>query len=159
MHRPDLVVLDEPTSGLDPLMQNEFERLVREVVGDGRTVFLSSHDLEEVQRVADDIGIIRSGVLVTTGSVEDLRGAAPDKVEVRFTTPVDRRLFGSVPGVSVTSCDGTRLALDVTRPAIARVLRLLADHDPVDVVIRHADLEELFLDLYRGDAPAAADAS
>ena len=77
MHRPDLVVLDEPTSGLDPLVQAEFERLVREVVAEGRTVFLSSHDLDEVQRLADRIAIVRAGRLVTTDTVEGFRGEAP----------------------------------------------------------------------------------
>ncbi len=58
MHRPELLILDEPTSGLDPLMQREFEALLRETAAEGRTVFLSSHDLDEVQRTADRIAII-----------------------------------------------------------------------------------------------------
>ena len=70
MHRPELLILDEPTSGLDPLMQDEFERLAHEVVAEGRTVFLSSHDLDEVQRLADRVGIIKSGTLVTTDTVD-----------------------------------------------------------------------------------------
>jgi ABC-2 type transport system ATP-binding protein len=64
MHRPELLVLDEPTSGLDPLMRHEFENLLRETSGQGRTVFLSSHELDEVQRVTDRIGIIKEGRLV-----------------------------------------------------------------------------------------------
>ena len=84
MHRPELLILDEPTSGLDPLMQNEFERLVREIVAEGRTVFLSSHELDEVQRLADRVAIIRSGRLVTTDTVDHLRQSAPRKVEARF---------------------------------------------------------------------------
>jgi ABC-2 type transport system ATP-binding protein len=61
MHRPDLLVLDEPTSGLDPLLQDEFAHLVRETVAAGRTVFLSSHELDEVQRVVDRLSIIKEG--------------------------------------------------------------------------------------------------
>jgi len=61
MHRPDLLVLDEPTSGLDPLLQDEFATLVRETVTEGRTVFLSSHELDEVQRLVDRLAIIREG--------------------------------------------------------------------------------------------------
>ncbi len=87
MHRPELLILDEPTSGLDPLMQNEFERLVREVVADGRTVFLSSHELDEVQRLADRVAIIRAGRLVTTDTVEHLRRSAPLTVEVALGGP------------------------------------------------------------------------
>ncbi|HSI97445.1 MAG TPA: ABC transporter ATP-binding protein, partial [Gaiellaceae bacterium] len=70
MHRPDLVVLDEPTAGLDPLLQNEVRAVMRETAQDGRTVFLSSHSLDEVQHTADRVGIIRTGRLVDVDSVE-----------------------------------------------------------------------------------------
>ena len=76
MHRPELVILDEPTSGLDPLLQAEFRSLLREAASDGRTVFLSSHSLDEVQHVADRIGIIRSGRLVDVDVVAKLRERA-----------------------------------------------------------------------------------
>ena len=152
MHRPELLVLDEPTSGLDPLMQDEFERLVRETVADGRTVFLSSHELDEVQRLADRVAIIRAGKLVTTDSVESLRRSAPQKIEVRFPEVVDPALFSRLDGVSVTSVDGNRIALEVTG-AIGPVLKVIAERDPLDVISRHADLDELFLDFYRESSP------
>ena len=91
MHRPELLVLDEPTSGLDPLMQHEFESLLRQTADDGRTVFLSSHELGEVQRVTDRIAIIKEGRLVAEDTVDGLRRAAPQKMEVRFRRPVTRR--------------------------------------------------------------------
>ena len=90
MHRPDLLVLDEPTSGLDPLMQDEFGRLVREVADGGATVFLSSHELDEVQRLADRVAIIRAGELVTMGTVASLRASTPERIIARFARPVDR---------------------------------------------------------------------
>lgn len=152
MHRPELLVLDEPTSGLDPLMQDEFERLVRETVADGRTVFLSSHELDEVQRLADRVAIIRAGRLVTTDTVESLRRGAPQKIEVRFPQAVDPTLFSRLDGVSVTSIDGSRIAMEVTG-AIGPVLKVIAERDPLDVISRHADLDELFLDFYRGSSP------
>ncbi len=148
MHRPELLVLDEPTSGLDPLMQDEFERLVRETVAEGRTVFLSSHELDEVQRLADRVAIIKGGRLVATDSVEHLRRSAPQKVEVRFAGRVDPGLFSVIPGVQVTSCRVAQLSLEVTG-SIGPVLRAIAEHDPLDVIIRHADLDELFLGFYR----------
>jgi len=151
MHRPELLVLDEPTSGLDPLMQDEFERLVRETVADGRTVFLSSHELDEVQRLADRVAIIRSGKLVITDTVESLRKSAPQKVEARFPEPLDPTLFAGIEGTSVTACEGNRIALEVTG-AIGPVLKVIAEHDPVDVVSRPVDLDELFLDFYRGES-------
>ena len=153
MHRPELLILDEPTSGLDPLMQNEFERLLREVVSDGRSVFLSSHDLDEVQRLADRVGIIRSGRLITTDTIEHLRESAPRRIEARFRTAVDPSRFAGIEGVTVTEWDGARIALHVTG-AIGPVLRLIADDDPVDLVSRHADLDELFLGLYREPHPS-----
>ncbi len=158
MHRPELLILDEPTSGLDPLMQNEFEQLVREVVAEGRTVFLSSHELDEVQRLADRVAIIRSGRLVTTDTVDHLRQSAPRRLEARFRGAVDRSLFAGLDGVTVAGCEGARIALQVTGP-IGPVLRVIADHDPIDLVSRPADLDELFLDLYReSPSPGSPDA-
>jgi beta-exotoxin I transport system ATP-binding protein len=148
MHRPELLILDEPTSGLDPLMQHEFERLVRETVADGRTVFLSSHELDEVQRLADRVAIIRSGELVSTDTVDHLRRSAPRKVEARFPRAVSPVVFAGLDGVTVTACEGTRIALQVTG-ALGPVLKVIAGHDPVDLVSRPADLDELFLELYR----------
>jgi ABC-2 type transport system ATP-binding protein len=157
MHRPELLVLDEPTSGLDPLMQHEFEKLLRETADDGRTVFLSSHELDEVQRVTDRIGIIKGGRLVAEDTVDGLRRAAPQKMEVGFRRPVDLAGLKAMPGVTVTGCDGLRVTLDVTGE-IAPVLRVIASHDPVDLISRPAGLDELFLGFYREPAEAEAEA-
>jgi ABC-2 type transport system ATP-binding protein len=151
MHAPDVLILDEPTSGLDPLMQNQFERLLREVVAAGRTVFLSSHDLDEVQRVADRVGIIKAGRLVMTDTVEALRMRSPLKVSIWFASAVDPSLLSAIDGVTSASGEGTRIDLEVRPGPIAPLLRRIADYDPVDVTARHAGLEELFLDLYRDD--------
>ena len=83
-HRPDLLVLDEPTSGLDPLVQQTFFELLRETVAEGRTAFLSSHILGEVERTCDRVAIIRDGRLVAIDRVEALRGLAHHEVELRF---------------------------------------------------------------------------
>jgi ABC-2 type transport system ATP-binding protein len=148
LHKPDLLVLDEPTSGLDPLMQHEFETLRRETTGEGRTVFLSSHELAEVQRIADRIAIIRDGRLVAEDTVEGLRRAAPQKMGVRFRRPFDLAGLKALAGVTVTAVDGPRLALDVTGE-IGPVLKVIASHDPVGLTCRPAGLDELFLDFYR----------
>jgi len=153
MHRPELLVLDEPTSGLDPLMQHEFADLLRETADQGRTVFLSSHELDEVQRVADRIGIIKQGRLVAEDTVDGLRRAAPRKMEVLFRRPVDPAALSMVTGVSVTACDGPQVTLEVTGE-IAAALKAIADHDPVDLICRPADLDELFLGFYRESADA-----
>lgn len=147
MHRPDLLILDEPTSGLDPLMQVEFERLVRETVADGRTVFLSSHELDEVQRLAGRVAIIRAGRLVADDTVEHLRAASPQRIEVQFAAPIDPALFSRLDGVTIASSDGPRLVLDI-KGRIGPALAAIAEHDPVDVVSQHAGLDELFLTYY-----------
>ncbi|HVA07066.1 MAG TPA: ABC transporter ATP-binding protein, partial [Acidimicrobiales bacterium] len=149
MHEPDLLILDEPTSGLDPLMKDQFERLLRETTATGRTVFLSSHELDEVQRVADRVGIIKDGRLVSTDTVEGLRQSAPSTLELSFRDPVDPARFG-IDGVRVVASTGTRITLEITG-ALGPVLRIAADLDPVDLQSRHADLDEVFLDFYRGN--------
>jgi ABC-2 type transport system ATP-binding protein len=151
MHQPELLVLDEPTSGLDPLMQHEFESLLRETVAEGRTVFLSSHELGEVQRIADRIAIIKKGALVAEDTVDGLRRTAPQKMEVRFPYPVDLAELSTVKGVTVIASDGPLVTLDVTGE-IAPVLKIIASHDPVDLISRPAGLDELFLGFYR-DSP------
>jgi ABC-2 type transport system ATP-binding protein len=150
MHRPELLVLDEPTSGLDPLMQDEFHRLLRETTADGRTVFLSSHELDEVQRIADRVAIIRAGRLVVTDTIEGLRRQAPQTIELRFAAPVPATAFESLDGVQRVSSQGDRVTLQTTG-RLAGLLRVIADHDPLDVIARHADLDELFLSYYRED--------
>jgi ABC-2 type transport system ATP-binding protein len=155
MHRPELLILDEPTSGLDPLMQREFEGLLRETAAEGRTVFLSSHDLDEVQRTADRIAIIKDGTLVAEDTVEGLRRAAPQKMEIRFRHPVDPAELRAVTGVTVTAADGPRVTLEVAGE-IGPVLRVIAGHDPAGLTSRPAGLDELFLGFYRRSPQAEA---
>ncbi|GAA4490256.1 ABC transporter ATP-binding protein [Rhodococcus olei] len=156
MHRPELLVLDEPTSGLDPLMQDEFARLIRETVDDGRTVLLSSHDLEEVQRLADRLSIIKEGRIVVTDSVDGLRRSAPRTVEFRFDRAVTAADFDHLDGVAVRECTGGRVTLSVTGP-VADLLARAGSLGAVDVSARRADLDELFLSFYR-DEPATEEA-
>ncbi|HUJ07419.1 MAG TPA: ABC transporter ATP-binding protein [Streptosporangiaceae bacterium] len=151
MSRPDVLVLDEPTSGLDPLMRSEFGRLARDAAAAGGTVFWSSHELDEVQRLADRVAIIKQGRLVATETVEHLRRAAPQAVHARFAAPVGPEIFAGMGGVAVTACDGDTIDLEVTGP-IGPVLRVIAGRDPVDFTSQHADLDQLFLAYYREPA-------
>jgi len=156
MSQPDLLLLDEPTSGLDPLVRSEFGRLAREVAAGGKTVFWSSHELDEVQRLADRVAIIKNGRLIATETVERLRASTPQTMRARFARPVDPLLFAGLEGVSVTVCDGDTIQLDVTG-AIGPALQVIAGLDPVDFTAWHADLDELFLAYYR--EPVAAEAA
>ncbi len=153
MHRPELVVLDEPTSGLDPLLQDEFAGLMRETVDDGRTVFLSSHELDEVQRVVDRLSIIKDGRIVVTDTVEGLRANAPRTIEFRFAHRVEPGRFAGLDGVRVLTSDADRVVLALTGP-VAPLLRVAAELDPVDMTARPADLDEMFLSYYRPTEPA-----
>jgi len=156
MHRPELLVLDEATSGLDPLLQQEFISLVRETAAEGRTVFLSSHDLDEVQRVVHRLAIIREGRIVVTDTVDGLRRHAPRTIELVFDRDVEAAALTHLDGVQVTKADPRRLRLTITGP-VAPVLRAIAPLDPIDLLARPADLDELFLDYYRStDLPGAS---
>lgn len=148
MHQPRLLVLDEPTSGLDPLLQEEFDVLLTECAEQGQTVLLSSHNLEEVQRVAQRIAIIKSGRIVVDDSVDHLRGAAPHTIELTFGHDVDAHALRAVS--QVTLATARRISLTHTGPA-APVLSVIAGLEPDTITARPANIDELFLRLYAGD--------
>jgi ABC-2 type transport system ATP-binding protein len=146
-HRPDLLILDEPTSGLDPLVQQSFYGLVREAKAEGRTVFLSSHILSEVERTCDRVAIIREGALVKVDRVEALRDLAHHQVELRFVGMIPTAEFQRLPGVSEIAADDHVLRMRVSGP-ITPVVQLAARYDLVDFVSREPSLEETFLAQY-----------
>jgi ABC-2 type transport system ATP-binding protein len=146
-HRPELLILDEPTSGLDPLVQQSFFALVHEAKAEGRTTFLSSHILSEVERTADRVAIIRDGRIVKVDSVEGLRDLAHHQVELRFSGPVPTAEFEGLPGVSDVRADDHVLQMRVSGP-ITPVVRAAARFELLDFVSREPTLEETFLAQY-----------
>ncbi len=152
-HRPELLILDEPTSGLDPLVQQTFYALVRESKDEGRTVFLSSHILSEVERTCDRVAIIRDGQLVKVDSVEGLRDLAHHQVELRFAGPVPTESFERLTGVSDVVVDDHVLRLRLSG-AITPLVQEAARHELLDFVSREPSLEETFLAQY-GEASTA----
>jgi ABC-type multidrug transport system ATPase subunit len=146
-HRPDLLILDEPTSGLDPLVQQSFYALVRDARAEGRTVFLSSHILSEVERTCDRVAIIREGRLVKVDRVEALRDLAHHQVELRFAGPVPEAEFRDLPGVSDVAADDHVLRMRVAG-AITPVVQAAARYELLDFVSREPSLEETFLAQY-----------
>lgn len=151
-HDPELLILDEPTAGLDPLMQEEFLAVVTEFRAKGGTVFLSSHDLDEVGRVCDRVAIIRDGRLAAVEGVSDLRRRSYRHVSVEFDTAIDRAEFARIPGVSELETDGRRLSFRV-RGRLDPVVKAAARHIVVDVEITEPTLEEIFLTFYGRGTP------
>jgi ABC-2 type transport system ATP-binding protein len=146
-HDPELLVLDEPTTGLDPLMQEEFLAVITEHRDRGGTVFLSSHDLDEVERVCDRVAIIREGRLVAVEHVAEMRGRAYRDVVVRFGHAVAPAELAGVPGVEDVVGDGTTLRFRV-RGELDPVIKAIAHHRVADLEVTRPTLEELFLTYY-----------
>jgi ABC-2 type transport system ATP-binding protein len=154
-HRPDLLMLDEPTSGLDPLVQQTFYEIIREAKAEGRTIFLSSHILSEVEKTCDRVAIIRDGRLAKVDRVEALRDLAHHQVELRFAGEVPMGAFAAIPGVTDVTTEDNILRMRVSGP-IAPVVREAARHELLDFVSREPSLEETFLAQYGRDAGEAA---
>jgi ABC-2 type transport system ATP-binding protein len=151
MGREPLLVLDEPTSGLDPLLQREFLALVAGARAEGRTLFLSSHNLVEVERACDRIAIIRDGRIVDVATVDDLVGAHWRSVNLVLGAPPEAGAF-EMPDVEVVAVTGREVHLMV-RGDVNPLLDRIAAHDVRDIAITPPDVEDLFLRSYRDRGP------
>jgi ABC-2 type transport system ATP-binding protein len=150
-HRPELLMLDEPTAGLDPLVQQTFFQILREAVGDGATVFLSSHILSEVEKSCDRVAIIREGRLAKVDTVDGLRDLAHHQVELKFLGEVPVAAFEALPGVSELVVEDHVLRMRVAG-AITPVVQVAARYELLDFVSREPSLEETFLAQYGREA-------
>ncbi len=150
-HRPELLILDEPTSGLDPLVQQTFFETLGEAKAEGRTVFMSSHVLSEVEKTCDRVAIIRDGRLTRVDRVEALRDLAAHQVELRFAGPVPAEAFATLPGVSHLASEDHVLRLHLAGP-IGPLVQAAARYELVDFVSREPSLEETFLAEYGREA-------
>lgn len=146
MAKPALLILDEPTGGLDPLVQQTVMELIREVKADGRTVFLSSHILPEVQAVCDRVGIIRDGQLIKTERVEALTKQQFKRLTITFRDlpPVNAFILD---GVSETARNGQVVSLEI-RQDLAKVMNIAAAFGILDLEAPAVTLEEIFLAFY-----------
>jgi len=146
MHSPELLIMDEPTVGLDPLLQNEIYTMLAELKKHGTTIFISSHNLPEVERICDRVGIIKQGQMVAVETLKEISGMRLHRVEVRFADKFSKKEFEfdgienieEMPDGLIFSVGG-----DVN-PLLAK----LAKHKVTDISISHADLEEVFLKFY-----------
>jgi ABC-2 type transport system ATP-binding protein len=149
MGREPLLVLDEPTSGLDPLLQREFLALAAEARAEGRTMFLSSHNLVEVERTCDRVAIIRDGRVVDVSTVGELLGAHWRSINLVLTEPPGPGAF-ELPNVEVVAVTGREVHLMV-RGDVNPLLARIAAHTVADIAITTPDVEDLFLRYYRDD--------
>jgi len=143
-----LLVLDEPTEGLDPLMQEACYTLLADVRRQGRTVFLSSHVLSEVDRVCDRIGVLRAGELVLEAPVDQVRRMAPRTVRVEFTKPVPPPPAGWPASIEIARVTDTQWSLRVVGSA-APVIASLAGLPVADLDVREPRLEDVVIRYYR----------
>jgi ABC-2 type transport system ATP-binding protein len=156
MHKPRLLILDEPTSGLDPLNQQEFYRMVAEVRADGRTIFLSSHILPEVEHTCDRVAIIREGRLVKIDHVSSLKEMHRYDVEITFAGLASVEWFKNVVAVAnvARGADEHTLQLSV-QGALTEIIHIASQHDATNITTHEPTLEEVFLHFYEPEQEPA----
>ncbi len=160
MHRPRVLILDEPTNGLDPLNQQEFDRMVKEVRDEGRTVFLSSHILSEVEQTCTRVGIIRAGQLVRVGGLAEVKDIKRYDITITFANAVPAEAFKTLEGVAQVEslADGHTLRLTMQGEADA-VIKTAAHYAVLTLTSHEPSLEDIFLRYYEGDGQAVKEAS
>jgi len=152
----ELIIMDEPTSGLDPLMQQEFYRILRGEQKQGKTIFMASHNLAEVEKVCDRVAIIRKGQLEVVEEIQTLQEKTGKVLEVEFSDPVSVDEF-KIEGVSEVQEDDGRLILTI-HENLDSVIEAVSNHRILNMNLTTYSLEQLFLKYYteekqqRGDA-------
>jgi ABC-2 type transport system ATP-binding protein len=151
MNDPEVLIMDEPTSGLDPLLQQEVYKLLLESKNEGKTLFMSSHNLEEVQRVCDRVGIVKDGFLISIEDIDDLNKDVPRILEARLRNPDEARLseFGDRLLEFRKDENFVRLLIRM-EDSIKDNIGILLAMDPEELVYPPASLEEFFLKFYEG---------
>jgi len=148
---PPLLILDEPTEGLDPLMQESVYGLLKEAKQRGRTIFMSSHVLSEVERICDRIALLRKGELVLLTGLESMRGLTARRVRVIFLRDVSAPV-SLPPGHKLIEAAPRTWSLQVTGP-LGPLLNALAGLPVEDLEVREARLEDVVLKYYREGTP------
>jgi ABC-2 type transport system ATP-binding protein len=155
MIRPELLILDEPTSGLDPFVQLEFEHLCEEARDEGRTVFISSHQLPEVEHLCDRVGIIREGRLLAVETIAALKARALRRLEIDFGVPVAAEAFADLSGIRDLTIHDNMLRCSVMG-SLDALVKTAARYEVVNVRSVETSLEEIFLAYYgSGDGTVA----
>ncbi len=150
MHEPAMYILDEPTDGLDPLMQEAFYNLVNEVQANGATVFVSSHNLAEVRKMCDRVGIIRDGKLVSEYAIADLALEAAQTFDVTFKNKVTLKQLRAITGVQKVTAQQAGFSLHV-HGDLSPLLTFVAKQQVAHLATRELKLEEQFMKYYETD--------
>jgi ABC-2 type transport system ATP-binding protein len=159
MHRPRVLILDEPTSGLDPLNQQEFDGMVKEAREEGRTVFLSSHVLSEVEKTCTRVAIIRDGSIVRIGGVHELTDIKRYEITIAFAHPVPADTFAKLDGVAEVEILNNGLAVRLAIQGSAdAVIKAAAQYPVVSLTSYEPSLEDIFLRYYERDGQAPKEA-
>jgi ABC-2 type transport system ATP-binding protein len=151
MHKPRVLILDEPTSGLDPLNQQEFEGMVEEARQEGRTVFLSSHVLSEVEKTCTRVGIIREGRLVRVAGVAELKDIKRHEITIHFAQPVASDDFARLEGVTKVDAVDDRSVRIAIQGSPDAVIKAAARYPVVSLTSYEPSLEDVFLRYYETD--------
>jgi ABC-2 type transport system ATP-binding protein len=144
-HQPELLILDEPTTGLDPLMQEAFYELLLEQQRKGCTVFLSSHNLSEVEKICHRMAIIRKGEIGIVESIENLKKTLKKRLRFTLLQPVEEI---ELPGAELWLHKGLYYEY-VLNDDIRAVLKRLAELPLADVTLPEPGLEEIFINFYK----------
>ncbi|MGH2478615.1 MAG: ATP-binding cassette domain-containing protein [Ktedonobacteraceae bacterium] len=144
---PDVLILDEPTSGLDPLLQKVFNEFLLEEQARGKTIFMSSHIMSDVEKVCQRVAVIRSGELVTLAAVEALREKAGQQVTVEFGDMVSEQELARIPGVSMVTKTNGVYHFNISGNMDA-LIKALSQHQVMRLHSQEAPLEEVFLKFY-----------
>jgi len=144
------LILDEPTSGLDPVLQDTFRELVIERKAQGTTVWLTSHVMSDVDRVADRVGLIDQGKLAQELTMDELRNQSSGNIDLTFPSPQDASAFDGVPGVSNVVAQGNALSFHVDGPVTALLARA-AELGATGIRTKEHDLEDIFLSTYSNE--------
>ena len=152
MNKPEFVILDEPSAGLDPLVQREVQGLIRETADAGGTVFLSSHTLSEVQRVADRVGIIRSGKLIALETIASLRGKGIRKIELELASEPQESVFEGITGIRSLLIERNRVFISYEGTMEKLLSAVMGKCDLLDISTNEADLEEVFITYYHDES-------
>ena len=147
MHDPELLILDEPTSGLDPLIQAQFNKIILDHKKRGKTTFVSSHVLSEIQEICDRVAFVREGKIIDVRHMKEIIAGSPKKVHVSSADAKLLSLLKQLKGANVVNAGKSSIDLTFSGD-INQVIKLLANHKVADVFIEEADLETVFMGYY-----------